>query len=272
MLFLFIGLWIGLRRSLASVEATAEAIRKADPARGAIRLDLRGAPDEIAVLGSAVNKLLDRLDQALKAHHDFAANVAHELRTPLALLMLDLEQCADPVAQNARADVQSMSRLVEQLLSISRLEGLERGEFMSVDLGALARTTAARLAPGAMKTGVELEVLASGKPLARGQAEAVESALRNLVENAVRVSLAKATVTISVGPGPKISVKDEGPGIASDRLSGLFDRGRKVDRETRGSAGLGLEITKRTMELHGGRVEVESGLGRGSTFTLVFQE
>ncbi len=271
-LFMFAALWLALRRSLKPVEAAAAAVRRVDPAEGGVRIDLRSAPYEIAVLGSAVNRLLDRLDEALKSHHDFAANVAHELRTPLSLLTLALEDSKDPASQRARADVQSMSRLVEQLLAISRLEGLDRSTFADIDLAAIARATAARLAPGALKTGVELEVLAPEKIAVKGQAEALEGALRNLVENAIRVAPPNTTVTISVGPGPRLSVRDDGPGIAPDRLAGLFDRYRQGDRQTRGSAGLGLEITKRTIELHGGTIEAKSEPGRGSTFTLVFSK
>jgi signal transduction histidine kinase len=268
--FLFLALWIALGRALAPVEAAARAVRTVDPAAGGVRLDLRDSPVEIAALGSAVNNLLDRLDEALKAHHDFAANVAHELRTPLALLTLDLERSTDDAAQRALADVQSMSRLVEQLLSYSRLEGLNRSAFAPVDLSAIARATAARLAPGAWKSKIELEVLEIQPAAVRGHAEAIESALRNLVENAVRVSPPGATVTITVGPGTILAVKDDGPGVAPERLAGLFERHVQGDRDTSGKAGLGLEITRRTLEIHGGRVEAESEPGRGATFRLVF--
>ena len=269
---LFLALWIALGRALAPVEAAARAVRMVDPAMGGVRLDLRDAPVEIATLGSAVNNLLDRLDEALKAHHDFAANVAHELRTPLALLTLDLEGSTDDVARRALADVQSMSHLVEQLLSFSRLEGLDRTTFAPVDLTAIARATAARLAPAAWKSRIELEVVELQPATVKGHAEAIESALRNLVENAVRASPPGTTVTITVGPGPVLAVKDDGPGIAPERLASLFERHVQGDRETSGRAGLGLEITRRTLEIHGGRVEADATPGKGATFRLVFPQ
>ena len=270
--FLFTAVLLALRHSLAPVEAAARAVRYVNPAGGGIRLDLRGAPAEIAALGNALNSLLDRLEQTIKSHHDFAANVAHELRTPLSSLLLDLEGSTDPAVQHARSDVRSMSRLVDQLLSISRLEGLDRGKFADINLAAIAKLTAARLAPQALKTGVELEVLDLEDITVKGQAEAVESALRNLVENAIRVAPPGTAVTISVGPGSILSVRNDGPGIAPERLAGLFDRYRQGDRETRGRAGLGLEITKRTIELHGGRIDAKSEPGKGSTFTLFFPD
>ena len=88
---LFGAMWFVLDRSLSLIEATARAVREADPVAGGVRLNLDRAPSEIAVLGKTVNTLLDRLDEVIKSHHDFAANVAHELRTPLSLILLDLE-------------------------------------------------------------------------------------------------------------------------------------------------------------------------------------
>ncbi len=271
-LFLFVAIWIALQSSLAPVEAAARAVRSVAEAEGRVRLDLHDAPIEVATLGSAVNTLLDRLEDELKAHHDFAANVAHELRTPLSLLTLDLEESSDAVAQRALTDVHAMSRLVDQLLSFARLEGLDRRTFSAVDLGSIARATAARLAPGALKSMVELEVAEQAKVTVPGQAEAIESALRNLVENAIRVSPRNSLVTISVGPGPTLAVNDRGPGIAPDRLVKLFERFVQGDRGTSGRAGLGLDITRRTMELHGGTLEADSEPGAGSTFTLVFPD
>jgi signal transduction histidine kinase len=227
---------------------------------------------EIAALGTAINTLLDRLEHELKAHHDFAANVAHELRTPLALLTLDLEASADLVAKRALGDVHSMSRLVEQLLSFARLEGLDRRKFTDVDLGGVARATAARLAPGALKSEVEIEVIEAGTVSVTGHVEAIESALRNLMENAIRVAPRNSLVSILVGPGPRLVVKDRGPGIAPDRLAKLFERFAQGDRETSGRAGLGLDITRRTMELHGGKLEAASEPGTGSSFTLAFPD
>ncbi len=218
-LILFASLWIVLDRSLAPVEATARALKDLEPNRGGIRLNLDGAPSEIGVLGKAVNTLLDRLDQTIEAHHEFASNVAHELRTPLALIMLDLERSTDPAARHDVAEVQAMTRLIDQILSMSRLEGLGRSDFVDVDLAALVRSLAARLAPGALESRVELEVEAPPRLVVKGQAEVIDSAVRNLVENAIRVTGPGASVVIAVGPGPRISVRDHGPGIPAERIA-----------------------------------------------------
>ena len=271
-LILFASLWIVLERSLAPVEATARALKDLDPGSGGIRLNLDGAPSEIGALGNAVNTLLDRLDDTIRAHHEFASNVAHELRTPLALIMLDLERSTDPAARHDLAEVQSMTRLIDQILAMSRLEGLGRADFADVDLAALVRSLAARLAPGALESGVELEVDAPPRLFAKGQPEVIDSAVRNLVENAIRVTRPGASVVIAVGPGPRISVRDHGPGIPAERLRDLFDRYHQGDRRTRGAAGLGLAITKKSIELHGGRIEVFSEVDRGSDFTLIFPD
>ena len=103
-----------------------------------------------------------------------------------------------------------------------------------------------------------------------GHAEAIKPALRNLVENAIRVSPRTAAVTIAVEPGPRLTVSDTGAAIAPDRLAALFERVVQGDRGTSGRAGQRLAITRRSTDLHGGSLEAASAEAKGFSFALIF--
>jgi signal transduction histidine kinase len=258
-----------VRRALRPVEKAATRVGEIKGEQ-AVRLDLAGAPAEVVALGSAVNGLLDRLELALEEHREFAANVAHELRTPLSLLTLELAKITDPVARRMRDDVQALTRLVDQLLALARAEGVKPEDFSPVDLASVAKSVVMRMAPAAIAAGreLELEVLES-LPIS-GEREAIAGALRNLIDNAVRAAPEGSTVRVRVGPGAALSVADRGSGIDLADVPRIFDRYRQGDQKTSGSAGLGLSIVKKTMERHGGRVSLDAAPGQGSVFTLEF--
>lgn len=261
-----------VRQALRPVEKAATgvaAIRRPDQA---VRLDLAGAPAEVLALGSAVNGLLDRLEQTLAEHREFAANVAHELRTPLSLLTLELGKIESPTAFGMREDVQALTRLVDQLLAVARVEAMKPEQLESLDLAAVAKSVVKRMAPAAIGEGRELELEISDPIEVHGEREAVAGALRNLIENAVRASPKGSAVQVKVGPGSEVSVIDRGPGIGEADVPHIFDRYRQGDRKTSGSAGLGLSIVKRTMERHGGTISLKTAPGRGCVFTLRFLE
>jgi two-component system, OmpR family, sensor kinase len=226
----------------------------------------------LLALGSAVNRLLDKLEQAIISHRDFAANVAHELRTPLSILALELEQIEGPMAAQMREDLGSMARLVDQLLAVARIEAVIPEELEAVDLGAIAKRVVARMAPLAIAQGRDIELSVEGTALVRGEPETIAGAIRNLVENAVRAAPAGSAVEVSVGPGRTVTVADHGRGIAQKDLEHIFDRYRQGDRKTAGRAGLGLSIVSRTMERHGGAVTIDTSPNSGCSFTLNFPD
>ncbi|UEM21541.1 HAMP domain-containing histidine kinase [Skermanella mucosa] len=262
-----------VRRTLLPLGRAAGQARKLDVRRGGLRLDA-GAdlPREVHALVSAVNAALGRADEVLRFQRDFTANVAHELRTPLAVLLLELDGIAGPAAAAAKRDVQAMSRLVDQLLRVAQLEGLSAEPPARVDLAEVGRETVRRLAPLAVDQGRELEFQDDGAAAVAGHPDAIAGALRNLVENALRAAPRGTAVTVVAGPGAAIEVRDRGPGIEPALRDGLFDRFAQGDRRTRGGAGLGLAIVAKTMEIHGGGVTIAGRPGGGSRVRLLFPE
>lgn len=265
-----------VRRSLSPLEKAAAAALTVDPRKTRFRLTEalpgRHPPAEVETFAEAMDKLLDRIDAVTRAQTAFAGSIAHELRTPLALLALELEGLEGERAERARADVHAMARSVEQLLGIARLEALRFGPEDRVDLAAVGAEVVGRLAPIAIAAGKELAFVDEGGAVVAGDAGAVTGAIRNLVENAVRISPVGGTVTVRVGPGRTICVEDEGPGLPASGAGPLFGRFVQGDRAERGSAGLGLAIVAKTMEIHHGSVDAADRPEGGACFRLRFPD
>ena len=213
----------------------------------------------------------EALRQSEERHRQFAANAAHELRTPLAVIRPHLDNLDDRAAAGSLGqDVDGMTRLVEQLLAATRLDLLAIGSSDQADLGAVCRTIAVNLAPVAIAKGRSIEVVGGETPvIIRGNEDALEQAVRNLVENALRYSDAGTTVTIHVGADVPIAVVDRGPGIPAESRDLVFERFHRIDQGT-GGAGLGLAIVHRTVDAHDGTIDIADAPGGGAIFTLRF--
>ena len=264
-------------RPLRRASARAAAI---GPDSVSERLPEDGMPREVLPLVRAVNQALDRLEAGYRAQRSFIADAAHELRTPLAVLDAHLALIGAPGAP-IRADVAGMTRLVDQLLDLARLDALRIAPGDSVDLSALAVEVAAHIAPLALRRRRGIEVVGREAPLpVRGAHDPLFRALRNLVENAVCHAPADSTVSIEVAVSatgePLLRVIDRGPGIPPALRSQVFERfwqgcrDRDTARAESGGAGLGLSIVARTMAAHGGSVSIGDSPGGGTTFTLRF--
>jgi two-component system phosphate regulon sensor histidine kinase PhoR len=224
---------------------------------------------------------------------DFVANVSHELRTPLAALTGFIETLQgpardDPAARERflgimQAQAWRMARLIDDLLSLSRIElRAHQRPDTPVDLVPIVRQIVDGLQTLARDRDVALEVTAPAEPLmVLGDRDELTRLFENLIENGLkygasgkRVDIVLAAAAAADGTGEaRVSVRDYGPGIAAEHLPRLTERFYRVDpgrsRETGGS-GLGLAIVKHALHRHGGRLEIESIEGRGSTFTCHF--
>lgn len=248
----FAARWV-IRTSLAPLGAAAARMDMVAGTDRGFRLDLDSLPLEAQPFADALNNLLQRLDDVAGQREAFAANAAHELRTPLAILMGELDRLGSPDALRLKKDVAAMNRLVGQLMLMAQVESYVAAPIArdSVSLGEVAAEVAARFAPLAAAQGRHIELKVDGAPTVLGIRETLAAAVRNLVENALRVTPAGGLVIVSAGPGPRICVGDEGPGLSPDDLARLSRRYVRADHASEGGAGLGLEIVAQIAEIHG---------------------
>ncbi|MCS6627902.1 HAMP domain-containing histidine kinase [Roseibacterium beibuensis] len=248
--------WL-VRSALAPLELAAERVDSASGMDRGFRVEVAGLPAEATPFVQAVNNLLQRLDESAERHEGFAADVAHELKTPLAILQLELDSYGDPLARKIRADIAGMNKLVEQLLLLAQLDEASASRVLRdrVELHQVAAGVISSLAPRAIDEGVELELELVEEVAILGRHEAIAAALRNLIENSMRVTRPGVPVTVLVGPGARLRVRDGGPGVDPLQLEHLKRRHCRAGHPSSEGAGLGLAIASRIMASHGGRLE-----------------
>jgi len=251
-------LWI-IGRALAPIERAVADIAAAGDGAPGQRVDVTGFPDEVRQLADSVNVLLARQEAAAGRHAAFACDIAHELRTPLTLLGLELGRDGGVDTDSMRRQVRRMRKLVEQLMLLARLEsgGSEPPGDERVELAGLAADVVAELAPHAVATGRRLQLEDLGAKVVPGRHEALAAALRNLVDNALRVTPRTGTVTVTAGPGCRLAVRDGGPGLAPEQLARLLGRHVRADSASHDGAGLGLAIVERIVGLHQGELSTD---------------
>lgn len=267
-------IWWLAALTLRPLRQVARAVATRDHASLA-PLPAAGLPDELAPLVGELNDLLGRLGRALDAQRAFVADAAHELRSPLTALKLQLQLLARAPDGPARAAAQAQlaegidraAWLVEQLLVLARSEpGAPPVPMQPLDLAELARGALAATVPLAQARGSELALDADHVVPVHGDAAALGALVRNLVDNAVRHAPAGSRVDVRVAledGAPVLTVDDAGPGIPPDERERVFDRfyRRQASSGTEGS-GLGLAIVRRVAERHGGSVTLgDSPLG-----------
>ena len=224
-------------------------------------LDDQQAPKEVAGLVQAVNGLLKRLNQAFERERRFSADAAHELRTPLAVLRLNLEKaCADNPEQfqGLIQSVDRMVHLVEQMLLLSRVDAGTDFAPEYHNLSSIVEQSIADVAPLALKKDIE-PVLEddAGQALVSCHSALINTLMRSLLANAIQYSPEHTVITTHLTPsgnGYRITVCDQGPGIPDEERERAMSRFVRLDQRLGGGAGLGLAIARRIAELHGGQL------------------
>jgi two-component system OmpR family sensor kinase len=260
-----------IRRSLRPLAAAAAWARAVRPGAAAAPLSTEGVAPEIADLASATQRAMQRLSEALEGERRRAAEAAHALRTPVAVLTARLDSLPDsPAATSLRADIAALARMVRQVLDATSAEMATVADNAAVDLAAVAEETVAALAPFGFEKGVELELeVDPGLEPAIGEARGIGLALGNLVENAILHG--SGAVSVRAGPGPTLTVEDDGPGLPPGDRDRLFEPFRRGASAPPGGAGLGLAIVARVQRAHGGAVEAEDAPGGGARFRLSYR-
>jgi two-component system sensor histidine kinase QseC len=239
-------------------------------------ISLERAPRELLPVLAALNAQLNRQEDALERERRFSADVAHELRTPLASIMINLESAmatTDPAETRdsltgAQHSVAALARRIEQLLALARVEaGVASGERTHVDLIAIASDVIEELMPLMAESGVELDFVHAGQPVVQGHEAALAALLRNLIENALRHVPEGGLVQLDIrqdSHGTMVDVTDNGPGIPAEHRAAVFARFHRETSSRGDGYGLGLSIVQRAAELHGATIELlDSPFGTG---------
>jgi two-component system, OmpR family, phosphate regulon sensor histidine kinase PhoR len=271
-----------------------DTLRKGEPQSGQIELQvperrtllLASAALDAGQRGAVVVvRDTTELTRVADMRRDFVANVSHELKTPLAAIRGYAETLRDGALQEEETarrfterliwQTRRLQALLDDLLTLSRLEGIgQPREREPVDLAALAQRATEVLAAAARERGIRVEVRDQGAPRLPGDADGLERLLVNLLDNAIKYNRPGGEVVLRLARGETavlIEVADTGIGIPQDSLARIFERFYRVDKgraREEGGTGLGLAIVKHLAQSHGGHVEVESRMGRGSTFRV----
>ncbi len=274
-------IWWLAARNLAPLDRLAGEVRSRDE-QSLAPVAVAGLPDEVSPLARALNALLERLRLSLDAQRAFVADAAHELRSPLTALKLQLELLrraaneADREAAGAAigAGIERASRLVEQLLALARSEpGATPAARERVDLAEIARRGIADTVSFAASRRVEFELAADEPAFVIGDAMALGLLVRNLADNAARYSPAGSRVEVTVSEdarGVLLLVDDAGPGIPEADRQRVFDRFYRRAEGGESGSGLGLAIVRSVAAAHGASVSLESSPGGGLRVGLRF--
>lgn len=269
--------------ALQPLERVAHETRAIGPSELGTRLSSPTGQAEVTDLAESINRMLERVDRAHRALQSFTADASHELRTPLTHLRAQVQWASDDgrTELETREALAAMEReldrttkLVEELLLIARGENRQLAlAHAPFDLTAVVDEVREITEAMALDKNLSVTLTPSTRVEAMGDADRTRHILLNLASNAVRytpsgtVSFAMARNGSEVG----VSVHDTGPGIAPEHVDRIFDRFFRIDQSRSrelGGTGLGLAIARLFAELQGGRVEVVSKPGEGSTFTL----
>ncbi len=280
-LALALGFWFTGRaiRPIENISAAASRI-----SHGNLSERIQGADngDELGNLAEVLNSTFSRLEAAFERQRQFTADAAHELRTPLAVIISEAQTTLARERQSSEyretveaclETAQQMRRLTESLLELARFDPAENHARADVDLAKVAADAVERVRPLAQQHAIAMETSFEGAH-AHADADRMGQVITNLLTNAIYYNQAGGKVRIatqSVAGKAVITVSDTGIGIPAADIAHVFERFYRVDKarsRAEGRTGLGLAISKAIVESEGGSIEVASEVGVGTTFTV----
>ncbi len=273
--------WLIATRALRPVEEMADAARRITAENLSERIEIKGQ-DEIGMLAETFNDMIARLEASFDRIKRFTADASHELRTPLTILKgevevaLKMERTVEglrKVLMSNLEEIDRLSKIVNDLLLLARMESnREEFRFSEVSLDELIEERYMQMRTFALDKGVKMEMEKKDGVKVKGDPAKLKQLFLNLMDNAIKYTPPGGRVHVSVGREDGfavVTVSDTGIGIPQKDLPHIFDRFYRVERAGReGGSGLGLSICKLIVEAHGGRIDVESRQGRGSTFRV----
>jgi two-component system sensor histidine kinase QseC len=240
-------------------------------------------PEEVDDLVNELNALLERLKVSIERNNRFTADVAHELRTPIAGMLVQLQSSISgrTDAEREKGIIQiekglnRLNHVVEQLLVLASIEPQKiRNNFELFDIGRVAEAVLSEIYPLALKKNIDMELQAEDRLTLEGNKQLMGIMLRNLVNNAMKFTPAGNGISVRIAAVPNgisLTVEDSGPGIPDDKKKWVFERLNRLPRETESGSGLGLSIVKEICGLHQGSIKLSDREdGHGLIVSLFF--
>ncbi|WP_429811571.1 sensor histidine kinase [Ensifer sp. B1-9] len=255
-----------IRSALKPVAMAAKAADALDPRDSSARLPLTRMPQEIARLVTAVNRMLTRVADLIQSQKLFSSSIAHEIRTPVSIAKMELSRINDPRARNAERDLDALTHILEQLTSLARADAVDPSAYQRTSLSQIGAAVAEAIAPFVFDHDKSLEFVDEGTPPVTAIPALVENMLRNLIENAVKHNPPGTRIVLACGPGPVVSVEDDGKGLV-DLPEHHEDLGYV---KSSGQLGLGLKIVRRISELHQATISIDTAPERGTKISIDF--
>lgn len=274
----------GLKKGLRPLHVLADEIAQRSPT------DLEPIPEthvflEVQTLTNTINNLFNQLALAIASQQRFIANAAHQLRTPLAGLKLQAERAQreqnlsamKPALARIQDCADRMSHMTSQLLVLAKSEPIAAShELMPLDLCALVKETCAYWVPKALLRKMELSYEGPKKALwVKGEEILLREMLGNLLDNAISYGFEHGNISVKIdlNPMPRLTVEDDGPGIADDEINRIFERFYRLPGSQGNGCGLGLAIVKEIADLHKAQIIVSRATVKGGIrFELIFSQ
>jgi len=259
--------WWAVRRGMLPLRRLGSALARREP-QALQPVVVHGAPAEMQPMVDALNGLFGRIGALMESERRFTADAAHELRTPIAAIraqaQVALGEVDDALRRHAlQATLQGCDRavrLVEQLLTLSRLEAADAPALAGLDLSALVRSVVGELAPQALRKRQAIELQAEATQRVQGEATLLAVLVRNLVDNAIRYSPPGASVNVAVrgdAASVRLTVEDSGPGLGEAELQRLGERFFRVVGSGEQGSGLGWSIVRRIAQVQRAQVHAQ---------------
>jgi heavy metal sensor kinase len=282
-----LGYWLA-RKALAPLDQLNRQTEQISADRLDRRLPVANPDDELGRLAQTINAMIGRLERSFLEVHRFTADASHELRTPLTAMRTETEVALRRSPTDAEyrqllesilEEIDRLTRLTDQLLSLSREDARpDHAQADGIEIAKLVYGVAENMRPLAVARGVELIAHGNGAIQVRGDEPRLRQVFYNLLDNAVKYTPPGGTIEVRLSRdagAAVIVVRDTGIGIPAEHLPRVFERFYRVDKarsRAEGGTGLGLSIAKSIVESHGGRIEMSSSPGQGTTCTVILPE
>jgi heavy metal sensor kinase len=271
------------RRALKPVDKIAQTAQEIEESDLSRRINVN-TKDELGRLAAMLNAMIGRLERAFQRQKQFTSDASHELRAPLAVieaessLALQKERPPNDYRQSLETiskEAKQMSSLIDQMLILARADaGKEQWNFTQVDLGKLINDLSTDIEVLCQEKGLSFQLGHTEDLVVKGDEAKLRGLFMNLLDNAVRYTHSPGAISVSLrreGQMAVVAITDTGVGIPAEDIPLIFERFYRIDKSrsrTEGGSGLGLAIAQHIAEAHGGKIEVESKVGTGSTFSV----